>query len=60
VPTTKELKEIYLSINQENEYKSVLFISRFLKREYYLLDEDGFSISIYYGDGNAAAFYENR
>lgn len=58
--TTKELRDLYLSINEQDKHHSLLFLSKHLRSEYCLLDEDGFSISIFYGKGNAVAYYENR
>jgi hypothetical protein len=58
--TTKELRDLYLSINEQNEHHALLFLSKHLIHQYCLLDEDGFTISIFYGKGNAVAYYENR
>jgi len=58
--TTKELKDIYLSISAENEGRALYYIAKHLNIQFCLLEQDGYSISIYFGKGNAAAYYENR
>ncbi|UJP63975.1 hypothetical protein [Mongoliitalea daihaiensis] len=58
--TTKELRDLYLSIEEKDSDGAMFFIAQHFDDSYCLLDEDGFSITIFYGKLNAAIYYENR
>lgn len=58
--TSRDLRDLYLSIDDESESRTMLFIFNHLRYQYCLLDEDGYTIYLYYNKGIAALYYENR
>lgn len=58
--TSKELRDLYLSIDDASESKTMQVIFNHLRYQYCLLDEDGYTIYLYYNKGIAALYYENR
>jgi hypothetical protein len=58
--TTEELRNLYLNTPDENLEHAMKLISRYVPREYILLDEDGFSFYVYYGPDHIMIHYQNR